>query len=98
MLWISRAARGRLCLFLSGFCLYSFIFAPGGKAAADMPLGLVEIQQLTHLPIQARIHMRQTFCQILMYGGLRHAEFFGGGAHCCPILNDVRSQIAGPFL
>ena len=33
-----------------------------------------------------------------MYGGLRHAEFFGGGADSRLILDDVHGQITGPFL
>ncbi len=85
-------------VFFSFPGLYALILAPGGKAAADVPLGLVEIQQHAHLPVQSRIHMRQALGQVLVYGGFGNAEFLRGGADGGPVLDDVLGQVAGPFL
>ena len=63
-----------------------------------MPLSFVEIQQRAHLPVQPRVYMRQTLCQILVYRRLADAEILCGGAHGAPLFDDVYGQIAGPFL
>ena len=75
-----------------------FILALRGKAAANMPLRLVLIQQDAHLPIQPRIDMRQALGQILVYRGLGDAELLCRGADRGPVLDDIHGQIAGPLL
>ena len=37
--------------------LFSFVFLPGGHAAADMALGFVQVQQLPYLAVQCRIDL-----------------------------------------
>ena len=63
-----------------------------------MPLGLVPIQQLAHLPVQPRIDVGQTLDQILVYGALAHAEVCGRGAHGTLMFQQIDGQIAGPLL
>ena len=84
--------------FLFGIRLFPLILAPRGKAAADVPLRLVEIQQCAHLAVKPGVHTRQPLGEVLVYGGLADAEFFGGGADGRLILDDVHGQIAGPLL
>ena len=91
MFHLGRAAKRALLL-------RSLILAPCGEAAADMPLGLVEVQQLTHLPVKPRVHMRQPLGQVLVYGGFGNTEDPGCGADGRLILDDVHGQIAGPLL
>ena len=43
------------------------IFIPGRLAAPQVPLSLIDFQDLLHLSIQTLIHLRQTLRQILMY-------------------------------
>ena len=63
-----------------------------------MPLGLVLIQDPLHLEVEGAVEGGQAFGQVLMYGGFADAEFPGGGAHCCPVFDDVRRQSTGAFL
>jgi hypothetical protein len=74
------------------------VFSPRGKPAADMPLGLVEVEQLSDLGIESRAAGRQTLGEILVHRGLADAEFRGRGADGAFVLDDIRGQIAGAFL
>ena len=78
--------------------LFALVFAPCGKAAANMPLGLVQVQKGAHLPVQGGIYPRQTLGQVLVYGGLGDAELLCGGTDGGLIIYDVRGKVADPFL
>ncbi len=78
--------------------LFALVFAPCGKAAANMPLGLVQVQKGAHLPVQGGIYPRQTIGQVLVYGGLGDAELLCGGTDGGLIIYDVRGKVADPFL
>ena len=69
--------------------IFALVFLAGRHAAADMPLGLVEIQQPPHLPVQRRADARQPLGQILVDRGLADAVMRGGGADGAPVLDDV---------
>ena len=45
---------------------FSSVFSPGGQTAADVALGFVQVQQLPHLAIQCRIHLRQPLGNVFM--------------------------------
>lgn len=78
--------------------LFALVFAPCGKAAANMPLGLVQVQKGAYLPVQGGIYPRQTLGQVLMYGGFGDAELLCGGTDGGLIIYDVRGKVADPFL
>ena len=73
----------------------SLIFFSGSDAAAYVPLGLVDLENLLDLMIQRGIDLRKTVLEILMYRGFGDAEFLGCGAYRRAVFNDVNSQIAG---
>ena len=91
-------AGGPLFLLLCRLRRIAFVLAPCGKAAADMPLRLVEIQQHTHLPVKPRVNTRQPLSEVFMYGGFRYSEFFGGGTDGRLVFDNIHGQIAGPLL
>ncbi len=49
-----------------------------GDAAADMPLGLILIQNHLYLPVESGIDTRQSILEIFMYCTFRDSEFFCG--------------------
>jgi len=63
-----------------------------------MPLGLVYIQEQTHLFIKPRIDPRKPLCQILMYCGFTDPEALGGGADGGPVVYDEHRQVTGALL
>ena len=44
------------------------VFLPGGDAAPDVPLGLVDFQNFLHLQVQRPVELGQALGDILMYG------------------------------
>ena len=54
---------------IARFCasLFSLVFPPGGKATADMALGLVFLQQRLYLQPQRPVVQRQPLADILMF-------------------------------
>ena len=60
-----------------------------------MALGFVHLQHFLHLKEKRAVEFRQTFAQILVNGGFADAEFFGGGADCGPVFDNVLSQRDG---
>ena len=72
-----------------------FIFHLGGHAAADVPLGLVDIKQLTDLMIQCRADRFQPLGEILVYGAFGNVKLLCGGSYRCLVFNDVFGKIAG---
>ena len=79
-------------------CGIPFVFSPGGHSAADVPLRLVQLQNLPNLYIQRLVYLRQPLGQILVYGGFGNMESLRGGSDGGSGLNHVCSQIAGPLL
>lgn len=71
---------GRSPAFLSAVRTPAPVFSPGGESAADVPLGLVLIQQRPYAPVERRMDLRQALRQILVYGAFADAESGGGGA------------------
>lgn len=63
-----------------------------------MPLGLVLLQHKAYLRPQRAVDPPQPLCQILVYGRLADAELLRGGADSAFIFDDIRGQLAGPFL
>lgn len=53
------------CLQFLRIC--ALIFSACGHAAADMPLGLIDIKQLAHLMIQCRANRFQPLGEILVF-------------------------------
>ena len=76
----------------------AFVFVAGSHAAADMPLGLVGVEHLLYLHIQAVIAPPQPFRQVFVNGGLADSELPGSGADGGVVFDDVHGQITGPFL
>ena len=74
------------------------VFSAGGKAAADVALGFVFVQQRLYLQPQRPIVQGQPLADILVDGGLADAELFGGGPHRRLILYQVKGQLLGPSL
>ena len=74
------------------------VFFPGGNAAANVALCLVDVQNLLDLQIQRAVELRQSLGDILMYGRLADAEFLRGGADGGPVLYNVKSQAFCPLL
>ena len=96
----SAAVRRAFGSKIARFCasLFSLVFPPGGKATADMALGLVFLQQRLYLQPQRPVVQRQPLADILMDGGFADTEFFGSVPHCRPVLYQVKSQFFGPLL
>ena len=65
------------------------VFFPRRQPAPDMPLGLIDVQNLPRLPGKRRIDLHETVCDILMYSALRHPERLGGLPHSGIGLNDI---------
>ena len=69
----------------------------GGDPAADMPLGLIFIQNHFYLPVKARVNPGQPILEILMYGALRDAEGFGGAPDRGLVFDDIQRQVLSPL-
>ena len=78
--------------------LFSLVFSPGGHAAPDVPLLLVDIQNLPDLKIQCIIVLLQPLGQVLMHRGFGDTEMPGGSPDGGTGFNHVHSQFTGPFL
>ena len=63
-----------------------------------MPFGLVEIQKLPDLAIKPRVDAGQALRQILVHRGFGDAEDAGRRADGRMVVDDIRGQVAGPFL
>ena len=79
----------------SGHSFFVHIFLSRRHSPSDMPFGLVIIQNMLHLTCKRRIQFPQPLRQILVNGGFADAEFFGGGADCGPVFDNVLSQRDG---
>ena len=77
--------------------LYALVLSAGGKAAADMALGFVFLQQRLYLQPQRTVIQRQPLADVLMYGRFADPEFFGGSAYCRLVLYQVKGQFFGPL-
>ena len=83
---------------MSSEILVSPVFFPRRQSAPDMPLGLVDIQQPPHLPVQPWIEPRQTLGKVFMYGRLRDAEPGGGLADGRTVFDNVHRHVAGALI
>ena len=54
--------------------ILALVFSACSHAAADMPLGLIDIKQLAHLMIQCRANRFQPLGEILMYSARSQAR------------------------
>jgi len=88
---------GQLIIALRSHLLF-LIFLSGGDAAPYMALGLVLVQDLADLGVQAFIALGQPLGQILMHGGFGNAEMPGGSPDGCAGFNDVHSQLSDTVL
>ena len=86
--------RGAVLMHVA-LCTFALILSACGHAAADMPLGLVDIKQLTHLMIQCRADRFQPLGEILVYGAFGNVKLLCGGPYRCLVFNDVFGKIAG---
>ena len=73
------------------------VFPPGGDAAADVPLGLVFIQDRFYLKEEISVVERQTLAEILVDRALADAESLGRGPDGGSVLYDVLRQLTGPL-
>jgi len=81
----------RRCFFML------FILFPRRHAAADVPLGLIQVQQLSHLRIHLRLEPGQPLGQILVHRGLGYAKLSCRLTDGALLFNYVLSQIADPL-
>ena len=74
---------------------FPFVLFPGGQAAPDVSLGLVDLQHHLHLLIQGPVEGGQPLGQVLVYRGFAQAEFLGGTAHRALLFDDLQCTLAG---
>ena len=77
--------------------LTTILFA-GGNTASDVPLGLIDFQNLMNLKIERTVELRKPLRNILVYGGFADPEFLRGRADRRLIFYDVLGQLFGPLL
>ena len=83
-------------VLISGALLFLFpVFIFGSKASADMPLGFIDRQNLTYLPIQSKIVILQSLGQILVHRRFGNAEPLCGSPDRGAVFDDVHSQFSG---
>ena len=78
--------------------LFSLVFLPGSQTAADMPLLLIQVQNLPHLGIKRGVILWEPLLKVFVDGGFRYPEMLCRGSHRCAVFNDVHSQFAGSAL
>ena len=66
--------------------------------AADVPLGLVDVQHLARLRRERRVDLRKTLGDVLMYRTLADPEMFCRLPHGRIIVNDISGNLHGSFL
>ena len=66
--------------------------------AADVPLGLVDIQHLARFRRERRVDLRQTLGDVLMYRTLANPKMFCRLPHGRVIVNDISGNLHGSFL
>lgn len=93
-------SRWRSCISIwTAFCeCLAPIFPPGRESAADVPLGLVPVQQPAHLAVELGTQTRETLGQVLVDGGLADPENRSRGADGGFMFEKVHGQVADPFL
>jgi len=72
------------------------VFAPGGCAAPQMPLGLVAGKHSSYLDEQPRADRAQPGRNIFMHSGFAQPKDGGGAAHGSAVLYDVFPQQDSP--
>ena len=87
-----------LCAGRDGMPSGPLILPTCGLTAANVALGLVYVQKLTHLMKKRRTDPRQPLSEVFMYGGFGNAELLGGGADGRTVIYDILRQIAGTLL
>ena len=88
-------------VLLSGLLLFRrdpFVFSLCGKAAADVPLGLVALQQAPHLGVEGPVHGGQPLGEVLVDRRFADAEAGGRRADGAVVFNDIGGQVAGALL
>ena len=66
--------------------------------AADVPLGLVDVQHLARLRRERRIDLREALGDVLMYRTLADPEMLCRLPHGRVIVNDISGNLHGSFL
>lgn len=66
--------------------------------AADVPLGLVDVQHLARLRRERRVDLRKTLGDVLMYRTLADPEMLCCLPHGRVIVNDISGNLHGSFL
>ena len=76
------------------------ILLPGGKSAADMALGLVDIENVTRFCGKLRIYAKQpvSISDILVHRGFADAKLLCGLAHRGVVFNYVVGDFHRPCL
>ena len=97
---ICKTAESRTHKLRSAFRILgcSLIFSSGGKASADMPFLLVQVENLAYLYIQGMVILIQTLGQVLMYRGLGNAEVTGRSPDGGTGFDHVHSQFTGSLV
>src|SRR5690606_10175771 len=73
------------------------VLAPGGLAAPDLPLGLVQDQNALHLASQVFADPGEPLRHVFMHRALADAENGGRLTHRRPSLDDVSADVDHPF-
>ena len=84
--------------FRHGFFSFPAVFSSCRETAADMPLGLVALQQRAHLQPQRAVEVFEPLAHVLVHRRLGNAEALRGGAHGALMLQQVRGQSARALL
>ena len=72
-----------------------FIFHLGGHAAADVPLGLVLIQDRFDFLVQLPVRQPETICHVFMNRRFGYAKFGGGLPDRRVVADDVSRLLCG---
>lgn len=74
------------------------ILLPGGKAAADVTLGFVHVQNLANLRRQGGVDLPETLGDVLMYGALAHPKLLRRLPHRGLVLDNIICDLNRPLL
>ena len=73
------------------------VFLPGGHAAPDMPLRLIDFQHFLHLDLEPMVYFLQPLGEILVHRRFGDAAVPGGGADGSLMFDDVHGQVPCPL-